>query len=251
MASTDVLDYYSNSSFAPIWIEKTGLNESGQEMLGLVENSKDYGLMPEMYNFADISSLKDSSLIDVEMLLTNAFFLLTTHVDVGCIDPVDYSYVWKKDSLDYELPSELDRIKNGESVTEVVESHEPDFWDYKQLQVGLAKFLDEYPLDTNHYEIPAFKEDSVICYEAANKALMGHSFLSEETKEDDSTFMNQLRSFQKLNGLKEDAIVGKWTGRALNKSNLDRFYQAALGLEKWRWKKSYPEKFIRVNGFIC
>ncbi|MEZ4922468.1 MAG: L,D-transpeptidase family protein [Crocinitomicaceae bacterium] len=247
LASKEVLDYYNNNDFAPIWIGKTSLTNEGNKMLELIENSKDHGLLPEMYHYELIDQMKDTSLLDAEMMLTNAFFLMTTHVDVGCVDPVTYQYVWKKDSLDYDLAAELDKVKDGSPVDEVIFSHEPVFWDYHQLQAGLEKFLDEYPLDTNHYKIPAFKEDSVKCYHAAHEALIGHAFMDGSIGLQDSVFIEELKKFQKTNGLKDDAIVGKWTGYSLEHSNLDRFYHAALSLEKWRWKKKYPEKYIRVN----
>ena len=98
----------------------------------------------------------------------------------------------------------------------------------------LEKFLDEYTLDTNHYKIPAFKEDSVKCYHAAHEALIGHAFMDASIGLQDSTFIEELKKFQKTNGLKDDAIVGKWTGYSLEHSNLDRFYHAAVSLEKWR-----------------
>src|SRR5690606_19603437 len=123
----------------------------------------------------------------------------------------------------------------------------PDFWDYKQLQIGLMAFLDSFDLDTNHYSIPAFKDDSIICYNAAKEALIGHHFLDSADQNNDSIFIEKLIKFQTKSGLKPDAIVGKWTGKSLEKSNLDRFYQAALSLEKWRWKKEMPSRYIRVN----
>ena len=247
LASEQVLDYYQGNGFQPIWIGNTDLNKTGAEFYQMIGDSKDYGLMPEMFRYSLLKQMTDTSLLDAEMLMTNAFFLFTTHVDVGCIDPTTYEYIWKVDSIDYDLADELDKVRDGQSPVEVIASHQPDFWDYHQLQKGLTAFLDIYPLDTNHYDIPAFKEDSVKCYLAAHEALMGHSFIDSSITNKDSAFIRELKTFQKVNGLLDDAIVGKWTGRALNKSNLDRYYQAALSLEKWRWKEKYPEKYIRVN----
>lgn len=247
LASQEVLDFYRNSDFRPIWTTKESLNEKGEELYEFVENSRDHGLMPEMFSFSKLEEAQAASILDAEMLLTNAFMLFITHIDVGCIDTSNYTYVWKKDQIDFKIDDELNKIIQGESPVEIIEAHQPDFWEYEQLHIGLSAFLDKYPLDTNHYDIPAFKEDSVKCYEAAHEALIGHSFLDASVSDKDSLFIDQLMAFQRLNGLLDDAIVGKWTGRALNTSNLDRFYSAALSLEKWRWKQPYPDKYIRVN----
>lgn len=247
VAGSAVLEYYKSKDFLPVWIRKDSLTDSGIEMFNLVSNARDYGLLPEMYHHSTLEKMIDSSLQDAEMLLSNAFFLFTTHVSVGCVDPVTYQYVWKKDSLDYKLEDELEKVRSGTKVSEIIAEKEPTFWEYKQLREGLTAFLDQYPLDTNHYSIPAFKEDSVKCYIAAKEALIGHDFLEQEESTDDSVFLEKLKVFQTYNGLKGDAIVGKWTGKALEKSNLDRFYQAAVSLEKWRWRAPFPSKYIRVN----
>ena len=247
LATAEVLDYYKTNAFSLIWTEKNKLNKAGTEFLGLIENAYDYGFLPEMFHSKEIHATVDSSLFDAEMLLSNAFFLYATHINVGCIDSTNYTYVWKKDSISYSLTEELNKVKNGESVTEVISSHQPKFWDYLQLQKGLASFLDSFDLDTNHFEIPPIKEDSAACYDAAYLALIGHDFLDTNLIKTDSAFIERLKEFQVVNGLKNDAVVGKWTSRALAKSNLDRFYQAALSMEKWRWKKELPKRYIRVN----
>jgi len=247
LASKEVLDYYKSVDFIPVWIRKDSLTKNGSALLGMIQNSKDYGLLPEMYHYSSLSRMKDSSLLDTEMLLTNAFYLFTTHVTLGCVDQLTYQYVWKKDSLNFKLEDELKKIADGGNVVEIINSHQPKFWEYQQLQKGLASFLAIYPLDTNHYSIPAFKDDSIKCYIAAKEALIGHEFLDSTSSLNDSIFIEKLKVFQSYSGLKDDAVVGKWTGRALEKSNLDRFYQAALSLEKWRWKSAYPKKYIRVN----
>lgn len=246
-AGAEVLSYYKSKDFLPVWTRKDSLTAAGTEMMAFVTEARDYGLLPEMYHHSLLQRVVDSSLLDAEMILANAFYLFTTHVSVGCVDPVTYQYVWKKDSLDFKLEDELEKVRSGAKVKEIIDEKEPDFWEYKQLRQGLATFLDNYPLDTNHYLIPAFKEDSVKCYVAAREALIGHEFLDSTESANDSVFLEKLMIFQTYNGLKDDAIVGKWTGKALEKSNLDRFYQAAVSLEKWRWREPFPSKYIRVN----
>ncbi|MCC7453100.1 MAG: L,D-transpeptidase family protein [Crocinitomix sp.] len=248
LASKEVLTYYKENEFIPIWTTSEGLNESGTEFVQLINESYKFGFLPEMFNASLIKQTLDSSLLDTELILSNAFFLFDTHISVGCVDSSTYSYVWKKDKITYSLTDELTTIRKGDKVRETILAHQPDFWEYRQLQKGLSNFLDSFDLDTNHYVIPAIKEDSLNCYLTAKTALQGHDFLSEKAATDDTLFLNQLKKFQELNGLKPDAVIGKWTGRALEKSNLDRFYQAALSLEKWRWHTPRPSRYIRVNS---
>ncbi len=243
------LQFYQSSEFEPLWINDSALNTKGEELLKLIENSRSYGLLPDFYNYNLIEKLLPDSLIEVELLLTNSFYLLTTHLNSGFIDGEGLKVDWLKDSLNFDHDKVLSSIKSGESVTDQILELQPDFWEYQQLQKGLMSFVNNYPIDTVRYEIPGIKEDSAICYDAARKALLGHHFLTETEAEDDSVFIERLKMFQEKNGLKPDAVVGKWTSRMLNKSNDDRFYQAALSLEKWRWKAkdTIPERRVWVN----
>ena len=134
LANAEVLSYYNTNTYFPIWTDKSDLNEAGTEFMGMIDDAYDYGFIPEMFHAELIHKMVDSSLLDAEMLLSNAFYLYATHINMGCIDTSDFSYVWKKDSLTYSLDVELDRVRNGESVTEVITSHQPQYWDYLQLE---------------------------------------------------------------------------------------------------------------------
>ncbi len=248
LAGKSVLEYYASHDFAPVWTLPEKLNDQGEQMVSLIAGSRNLGLLPEMFHYRLLSKMKDSSLLDAEMLLSNAFFLMISHVDLGCIDTGSFEYVWKANALNYAIDEELERVFNGENPQSIIAEKEPKNWDYQQLKIGLTAFLQDHLLDTNHFEIPKFRDDSVLCYKVAREALFGHGFIDSTGLEDDSVFLDSLRVFQLLCGLKDDAIVGRWTGHSLSKSNTDRFLQAALSMEKWRWKPdTLPSKYFRVN----
>lgn len=248
LTKNEILNYYEQADYEPIWINDSSLNKNGEDMVFLVENAYNYGLLPEFFHHSSIQKSLDSSLLDTELLLTNSFFLYTSHLSVGFLDTSNMQYTWKKDSIDFDLIEELNKVRETDNLTELVVSHQPKHWEYVQLQKGLEKFMGEFELDTAHFKIPKFKDDSVKCYAVAKEALIAHHFLDSSIT-DDSVFIQKIKDFQLINGLLDDAIVGKWTGRVLGKSNTDRFYQAMLSLEKWRWKKpnEMPDRYIRVN----
>lgn len=242
-----VKEYYAENDNAPVWISKTGLNSRGKEMYSEIENAYKHGLLPELYRFGTIEKSLKEDLPSAELLLTNAFFLMSTDLAVGFMDSTSKEIFWKGDSIDFDLKAQLNKVFE-DSVKNIIVEHEPTYWEYQQLKKGLNDFVSTYPLDTNTYEIPNFKDDSVACYAATKEALLGHGFLDSAEADNDSVFIERLKGFQRINGLLDDAIVGKWTSRKLAQSNLERFYQGALALEKWRWKTTpYPERYIRVN----
>ena len=248
LAKTEILEIYNQNDYEPFWINDSSLNKNGEAMVFLVENAYNYGLLPEFFHNSSLHKSIDSSLVDTEIMLTNSFLLYITHLSVGFLDTTNMQYTWRKDSLDFDLIDAIEEVREFENVTDLVESYQPKHWEYVQLQKGLGKFMSEFKLDTSHFIIPKFKEDSVKCYSIAKKALIAHHFL-DSANTDDSIFIQKIKEFQLINGLLDDAIVGKWTGRVLGYSNTDRFYQAMISLEKWRWKKSdeMPERYIRVN----
>ena len=250
-ASESVIGFYEKTNFEPLWINDSALNKNGVELLTLLKNAKQYGLWPTYYQVSNIEKFALDSLFQAELLLSNGFYLFTTHLNSGLLDKTKDTIIFNdlKNELNFNHSDLLTRIKNGDSLVEVVLSVQPQEWEYQQLQKGLSHYVSSYTLDTISTLIPSIKKDSAKCYNAAKQALIHNGFLNENQSSDDSIFIEQLKAFQLLNGLKDDAVVGKWTGRMLAKSNLDRFYQAALSLEKWRWKSydTIPERYVWVN----
>ncbi len=249
LASREIISsFYKSNDYLPLWVNDSSLNQKGEEMLWLVDHAHQYGLFPEFYSQETIHQLKDTALVQAELLLSNSFLLYITHLKVGFVDTVSMQYSWKKDSVGYNWDEKLGEVKNTKDLKSYVLSHQPKNYEYVQLQKGLEEFFEKYNLDTIHIDIPAFKEDSVKCYAAAKKALIAHQFI-KDTLISDSLFIEEIKNFQRLNALKDDGIVGRWTGRMLVLSHTDRFYKAVISLEKWRWKKpeEFPEKYIRVN----
>jgi len=241
--------YYDQIAYEPIWINDSSLNSQGEHLYQLIGEARKYGLLPEFYNYSLITNALPDSLIQAEVLLTNAFYLMSTHLNSGFINKRNNQMDWMKDSLDFSHETILVNVRSGESVRDQMLALQPGFWEYQQLQKGLVNYLENYDLDTIQYEIPSLKEDSAKCYQATKKALLGHFFISEEEAANDSIFIEKLKAFQTKHGLKPDAVVGRWTSHVLNRSNEDRFLQAALSLEKWRWrvKDTIPTRRIWVN----
>jgi murein L,D-transpeptidase YcbB/YkuD len=65
--------------------------------------------------------------------------------------------------------------------------------------------------------------------------------------EKDTALINGLKRFQKANGLHPDGVIGCNTKKALEINNQERFKQVAINLERLRWEKQRPKKYIYVN----
>lgn len=249
-AFNEVISFYKSSEYQPIWVNDSSLNAQGAELFSLLKNAKAYGLWPSFYDVDKIQNLVNDSLIEAELLLTNGFYLFTTHLQTGVlVKDTSIRFNNFKQNIDFAHSDLLRQIIDGKSVKEVILNVQPKLWEYQQLQKGLEEFTSKNILDTISVSIPKIKVDSAKCYDAARKALVAIHFLDKEAADNDSLFMEGLKAFQLANGLKDDAVVGRWTGRMLEKTNQDRFLSAAISLEKWRWKAkdTIPERYIWVN----
>jgi murein L,D-transpeptidase YcbB/YkuD len=248
LTQKEIQIYYESTNYLPLWTNERSLTRAGEELYELITKALQYGLFPEMYHFSEFESAKDSVSARTELLLMNAYFLFSTHISVGCIDSTSKSYTWKADRIPFSFEKDLTQIKSENKAADLILSHQPHFWEYQMLQKGLAEYVLRTPeFDTIHFKIPTTKEDSLNSVQAAKKALLHYHEMDSSGVKSDSIFYEALRKFQRLNGLADDAIIGSWTKNALEKNNQERFLQAALALEKWRWKKAFPQKYFRVN----
>jgi len=67
------------------------------------------------------------------------------------------------------------------------------------------------------------------------------------TPDKDSVFLAALKRFQKDHGLHADGKIGTNTKNALLINNRDRFEQIAINLERLRWEKRRPARYVYVN----
>ena len=243
-----LIEYYKNTDYQPIWCNDSTLNQKGNDLIQLIDEAYNFGLFPEFYHSKTIHQLKDTALYKTELILSNAYLLYITHLKVGFIDTINLAYVWKKDSVDYNWYDKLNAVKSTEHLKNYILDHQPEYIEYKNLQKGLETFVSSYPLDTIHSKITNFKEDSVQCYKDTKTALFLHHFI-KDTVISNEALLNAIKQFQVLHGLKDDGIVGKWTAKMLELSNMDRFLKGVVSLEKWRWKKQedIPDRYISVN----
>ena len=75
------------------------------------------------------------------------------------------------------------------------------------------------------------------------------TYFGYKVPKDSTKLIQILKNFQYNNGLIADGVLGKNTIQALEKSNLDRYYQSIITLDQLRQfaDSTLPEKIIRVN----
>lgn len=116
------------------------------------------------------------------------------------------------------------------------------------LHRALNDFTSNFPLNDNIIQIDLEKdtigsESNHIAKNLKEKGFIGDINISKDS------LINVFKTFQYMNGLQPDGVLGKNSLHALHQTNLDRYYKGIIALEKL---KSVPDsiiqsKFIEVN----
>jgi murein L,D-transpeptidase YcbB/YkuD len=256
--------FYGERNFEPAWVKNHILPEIAYEMRYEIGQAKFDGLNPNDYHFQAINAyfdrfeaakksgeqLKSIELAAVEVLLTDAYIMLSSHLFLGKVDPETLKTSW---SIQRNVPElMLDRklgaaIQSG-SLRASIEGYYPAFSIYKKMRDGLRELFDEQkrfekePVATwknlkidksikpgeEHNQLPEIRD-----------RLYFWGFLkpyqTEEEKVYDSLMIDGIKTIQKRFGMEPDGVIGQGTIHALNQKPLDLITTASVNLERLRW----------------
>lgn len=224
-------------------------------------NSDDYHLksIEELMNkIANSSSVSVEDVAELELLLTDSFLLLASHLAAGKTDAENIDPQWNaaKRDLKIDWPIFVDSVLEAKKVSETLQSLTPQHFQY----VNLTKALNTYKQFQAKGGWESFNpsekklEQGMIHPDVAalrNRLSKSQGNIEADTENInlfDSTLHHQLVIFQKRNGLPHDGILGQKTIDALNVSVEDRIASIEANLERWRWiEDSLGTKHILVN----
>lgn len=254
----DLISLYEKNEFQPFWSNNGEWNRNSALMLSALDSAWYYGFDPDWYFQYYITSTietaekdenfvtKSKSLATADILLTNSYMLHSVHLAKGFIDTSGMMRkAWKVDSVKIDFEAGINASE--EDFLKTLYSFQPANIEYRQLQSALSKFVRNNELWKDKFEIPESKKDSVGYWSVAKEILLKMNYLDTATVKIDSMVTKAYLRFQELHAIDPDAKAGRHSRASLAKSNYDRFLQAALALEKWRWKKIPAELLFRVN----
>lgn len=266
--------FYDRRNFDEAWSENGILLERAYELRFEIRQAKFDGLNPEDYYLAMIDAFFQkfeankksgipndlSELADIDMLLTDAFFKLASHLEQGKVDPSQLKADWgisrKPQKEDHILLLNA-AIRNNE-VRKNLEILYPDFTIYRkgrEVIRTLTELEKQNSLDwkgikvdksikvgDSHNAIPAIRERLLF---------WGHlkPYGFSDAKLYDSTLFLAVKSFQSKNGMEPDGAIGKNTAAGLNASPALLLDKAAINMERLRWLPDTVREaeFILVN----
>lgn len=258
---------YRERAFEPIWLEGNRLLETARELLDRLRTSERDGLNPDDYHLqaldsliprlgspADVGAAEADEIrlrSDVDLLLTDAFLLMASHLLHGRLDPVSMEPAWTASRNGMDLAGVLLASLRPGGVAATLERLQPTSGRYGVLRDVMARFREIAaaggwdmvpPGETLE---PGMSGPRVAALRARLEVL-GDSLVDPDHY--DEALADVVREFQRRHGLVADGRVGTSTLAAMNVPVEERLDQLLVNLERWRWLPSnLGTRYILVN----
>jgi L,D-transpeptidase YcbB len=239
---------YKEAGYQPFWT-----SDRLETLLAIVRESAQDGLRPEDYHLADLEKLapvlKTSSpdpvsRANVDLLATDAFYLLLYHLYLGKVDPKSLDANWNFEPRPIGdrtgVAFVLGALKQGQ-LREAVAKVRPDHWWYTKARAALAEYRGlasrgGWPAIPPGPTLKRGMKDARVV--ALRRRLATTGELSGQPLDApvfDEPVAAALKKFQARHRLPPDGAVGPGTLAELNVPVEARVLQIRLNLERARW----------------
>ena len=248
--------YYASRAYRPIWIENEDFITLAESLIEYVHSTRHDGLNPHDYHLVNLqlllkhikayaasgNSAPPDMLIDLELLLTDAFLLLGSHLLAGRVDPEIIHTEWVPLYPEANLTQAMQTAIDSRQIAAVLNNLTPPHTGYRALKKALQHYR-EIEKSGGWPRLPVDSEwntgDSGARYAQLRRRLELVGDIPVETGPSRYLFDNSLerglRRFQYRHGLKVNGRMDKETLALLNVGAAQRVKQIELNLERWRW----------------
>lgn len=278
-SSVVIQHFYQERNFEFAWSNGQKLYEIAYEMRYEIQQAKFDGLNPQDYHLDVINSLFEQleknqkggispdpiALASADILLTDAFILLSSHLYLGKVDPENLKTAWniQRSAPELTIDQRLTTALANGSIRKSLEELYPQLSIYKRMRDGLREtysfqqkasqtgFTNWKPLKADksikigdiHNSLPDIRK-RLAFWGFGNVAIT----VGEE-KVYDSLLISAVIQMQKRFGMEPDGVIGQGTIHALNQSPESLIQTAAVNLERLRWlpRQIKEQELIIVN----
>jgi len=260
--------FYEKRAYNLAWSDENGPTPLADSLVLAIANANKEGLKPRNYHLEKIRPVLNlirknigkgipnpRRLVDLDLLLTDAFLIYGSHLLKGQVDPVTIDSEWFTDLKQLDMTEVLEKALRDNTIMATLLGLSPPQSGYGRLKVALARYR-EIAGDGGWQEIPAGLRmtpgDSTERIGLLRERLLLTGDLTREDSADENYFSRNLesavKSFQKRHGLDADGVVGKKTLEALNLPVQNRINTIIINLERWRWlPQDLGSRNIQVN----
>ena len=256
--------FYVNRIYAPAWFKQDTLGNNGYAMLDYIHHIDQQGLQPKDYHLSLIEKyvgkislvtpMDTGDMMKLDVLLTDAFLLLGSHLYYGKVDPEKEGADWKMQRKDPELRLDL-KLEEALAANDPANGLNllaPRYRSYWMMKDELAFYL-----ELNEHLWPAILsgiaikpgEMNQLLPKIREKLIKLRYWLSDSISLTfDNELEKQVKIFQADWGLNTDGVIGKETLEDLNSMPFKLINQLKVNMERFRWLPlPVTEKHIIIN----
>lgn len=242
-----------------------------QQLVHAISEISDQGLNAMDYHHDTIvalalkplNSTEEELQADLDLVLSDAFLLLASHLQDGKVNPKTIHAEWSADRPERDIHDILDEALRSEAVYQALRSLKPATPNYQSLLNARRQLialsgqswptLPSSPIirpGDNDPRLPEIRRRLVLLGDAptADNDAQDHVDTTYASESYSGDLVRVITTFQGRHGLEPDGIIGKQTFAALNKLPLERIRQLDANLERWRWlPDDLGDTFVLVN----
>ncbi|AOY86924.1 peptidoglycan-binding protein [Marinobacter salinus] len=255
--------FYGARGYKPAWTDP----EQRRQLIDAVEHASSDGLNPGDYHGAILSELalrridqlSEDLRADLDLLFSDAFLMLGSHLLEGKVNPQNIHTEWTANRRQRKMELVLAEALNGADIRSSLDTLRPSHEAYRKLveaRQRITRLLGQpwLPLAASPSIRPGDR-DSRLPEIRQRMAALGDlpaSFTINGQDGDpqfyDAGLESPVSAFQARHGLEPDGIIGRKTLGALNMMPVERVRQIDAALERWRWlPESLGRRFVIVN----
>jgi murein L,D-transpeptidase YcbB/YkuD len=261
--------FYERRVYQPAWTDIQGPLRQTQALLDVIRDADREGLKPADYHLDKIEAILSElhhkpglwkqpdpeQLVDLDLLLTDAFLIYGAHLLSGRINPEQIDPQWFANRREADLAQLLAEALSSNQIKETLAAFLPAYAGYTRLRDTLAiyrKFAKAGGWPTVPSGSKLQRGDRSERIPLLRQRLAAEGFLADLGANEQALFDTDLEQalikFQKQNGLEPDGILGPQTLQGLNISADQRVRQIVVNMERWRWlPQELGDRHILVN----
>lgn len=256
--------FYVNRFYDPAWFTRNSFSNNAFDLLNYIRHVGQQGLQPDDYHLYLIeeylgkimspATVNETDIMKLDLLLTDAFMLLASHLYYGKVDPAKEGANWKLQRKDPELRMDLklEEALKGNEVEIELNMLAPAYKAYWMMKEELAFFLklDEQLWPAIILDRPVKPGDTSQMVPKVRERLIKLRYLLSDSTSTiiDEELEKQIKAFQDDRGLNTDGVIGKATVEYLNCLPLKLIGQLKVNMERFRWLPlQVTRKHIIIN----
>lgn len=248
-----VAEFYATQGYTPTWVIDGRLTERAETLIARLHEAERDGLTDvyrtPVIGMGSVVPVSIAASARADVLLSTALVKYAREAATGQLDPAEISANFEYDRVMPDPVKVLAELATADDPAAALAAHNPTNVEFVALRDKLAEIRasdivrpPEVPAGRN-LKLGAKDERVVILRER-----LGVTAVAADPRLFDENVDLAVKSFQEMQGLKADGIVGPGTLGALNAGADDHVATILANMERWRWMpKDLGRYYVRVN----